>query len=383
MGQVHRLRTRLSDEELLRTEFRLHDPENLPGLNRSVPDPDAHPTIIGYYDETPPGGRAANPNVPFIRCCHCGKRRHWKGYLLRDDHEQTYIIGARQCGREHYGARFDAAEKAFREEQARKRALSRWANMRTLLPNIIAEMEALLTCDGLRTIERKRDEIRRASNSAYEALVRHCGSGNPLIAVKEGRDYAAEADRKARYDRALASFLARPSEERRELRDQGLRPEEETAPIIVRNSEALGPLMGAGFLTEKGDARSALLALRQTLNAIQAIEQAGTSSATPTELNRLLREMTDRPKLLQEALHELAFAELFFAPDNLERMARWSRSATNFTLDHEDGRLIVQDSKRGRSIIERFGNLPFPETRTLSYFHYITEDFLPMTVEAA
>lgn len=51
MGQVHKLRSRrLSDAELLRTDFRLHDPEKMPGLNRGVPDRDAHPIIVGYYN---------------------------------------------------------------------------------------------------------------------------------------------------------------------------------------------------------------------------------------------------------------------------------------------------------------------------------------------
>ena len=47
---------RLTDTQLVSAQFRYTDPENsIAGLNRSVPDREAHPTIIGFYDDTPAG----------------------------------------------------------------------------------------------------------------------------------------------------------------------------------------------------------------------------------------------------------------------------------------------------------------------------------------
>jgi hypothetical protein len=103
-------------------------------LNPNVPDQEADPRIIGYYDVTPTGGKKANRKAPMIRCCHCSRRVHWKGYVVRDSHGETYIIGARNCGREHYGGRFEGEQKAFRQEQARQRTLLRWHNMMKLAP---------------------------------------------------------------------------------------------------------------------------------------------------------------------------------------------------------------------------------------------------------
>ena len=144
MGATSIARRRLSDTELLSAEFRFIDPENSIGdLDLGIPDAAANPVIIGSYDETPPGGRAARPRKPFVRCCHCGKRRHWIGHVIRDDRGHTHIIGSSHCGREHYGVRYVAAERAFRAEEERKAALGRWNNMLKLLPLYEAELTSL------------------------------------------------------------------------------------------------------------------------------------------------------------------------------------------------------------------------------------------------
>lgn len=366
----------------MRTEFRIRDPENIEGLNRGVPDADAHPVIIGYYDETPPGGRAQNPGYPFIRCCHCGLSRHWKGHVVRDDRDQVYIIGASKCGREHYGARYEAAEKAFRDEQARKRALLRWRNMTRLVADMSAEVEALLHSEALAALELKRDEIRRASPEGVRRLLQEEGTGEPLYEIKEERDWAAETERQRRYERALAAFQAKSSEERRELRDAGLRPERDSSPIYVRTTTPLGPLMGAGFLTDVGDVRGAALALRDTLRAVSAIEASGTQETWLTELERVLREMTDRPRAVREARHEVAFAPLFFAADNLERMERWSASHPRCSFHQHEGALVVQDSSRGRSEIAPLVRVDLPPTPVISA-EYRDDEFMPMLAEVA
>lgn len=373
---------RLSDTELLHTEFRIHDPENIEGLNRGVPDPEAHPAIIGYYDVTPPGGRAKNPNFPFIRCCHCGLRRHWRGHVVRDDRDQLYIIGARQCGRQHYGAKYDAAEKAFRDEQARKRALLRWRNMAQLVAEMDAEVDALLHSKALAALELKRDEIRRASPAGLRRLLQEEGTGQPLFEIMDERDHAAEAERQRRYERALATFQAKPSAERRELRDAGLKPELETSPIYVRTTTPLGPLMGAGFLTDRGDVRAAALALRDTLRSVAAIDARGTQNTWLSELERVLREMTDRPRTVREAIHEVVFAPLFFSPDNLERMQRWSASHPRCSYHQHEGALVVQDSSHGRSEIAPLARANLPSTPVISS-EYRDDEFLPILAEVA
>lgn len=377
------LRTRLSDAELIGTEFRVSDPEQLEGLNPNVPDPDAHPIIVGYYDETPAGGRAANPKFPFIRCFHCGLRRHWKGHVVRDDRDQLYIIGASKCGREHYGVQYESAEKAFKNQLARQKALRRWENMLKLAVPMTDEVHLLLHSDTLAALELKRDEIRRASPRAFPHLQQTAAPGQPIIEVRDERNFAAEKERQERYDRAFTAYQSKPSEERRRIRDEGMKPELESDPIYKRDYIQLGYLEGAAFLTDEGDVRGAALALRTTLDGIKSIQAQGTDKATSTELQRLLSQMTDRPDALRRALHAVSFTSLFFAPDNLARLEGWSRGKADYSFHGKGSNLVIYDSSRGQTEIAPLAKVELVTSPTVLYFEYYDEDFLPMMADAA
>jgi len=381
---VRPITRRLTDAQLVSAQFRYSDPENsIAGLNLGVPDPEAHPIIIGYYDETPPGGRAGNPNATFIRCCHCGKRRHWKGHVVRDDRGETYIIGASQCGREHYGVRYDDAEKAFKAEQARRAALIRWTNMVKLVANYRSEVTQLLQAPALGELDLKRDELRRACSEGFGKLVRIATSAEPMFETREERDYEAEKERQTRFERAWAVYQALPSVERRRRRDEGLKPEEDTSPIYRRASTPLGHLVGGGFLTDRGDARQFALDLRKTLDAVGAVDHAGTDSATTTDLNRLLREMTDKPRALDKALAEASFASLFFERENLDRIERWSSGEARFSYQRDGAALVIEDGSLRRARIEPLDKVEFPYHRSLQAAEYLDDQFLPEIVEAA
>lgn len=375
---------RLSDEELLRTEFRYHDPENsIPSLNTGVPDRSANPIIIGSYDETPAGGRMARPRKPFVRCCHCGKRRHWIGHVVRDDRGETYIIGSSSCGREHYGVRYEAAERAFRENEVRKAALLRWRNMLKLIAAYEREVEGLLRCPALGERERKRETLRRASSTGFERIVRFAQAREELIEVREERDYKAEQEREDRYDRALAAFRALPSEVRRRRRDEGLAPEVEEGPIYRKISTPLGHLVGTGFLDELSDVRRLALDLRDTLCSIKKVDAAGTNETWNADLNRLLREITDRPRALRDALISASFDPIFFEADNLKRLERWSASQARYSYRQDGDTLIVDDGLKGVTVVKPFGDIDLPACDEIRGATYLTEEFLPMMCEAA
>ncbi|MFD2780683.1 hypothetical protein ACFS32_05565 [Novosphingobium pokkalii] len=313
---------RLSDAQLISSEFRYANPEiTIPNLNRGVPDPEAHPTIIGYYDDTPPGGRRANPGALFVRCCHCGLRRHWRGHVIRDDQGQIYIIGASKCGREHYGIRYKQAEVAFKAEQTRQRALQRWRNARALVLTYQAEVAEILRSPTLTALEVKCEELRNASPEGFRKLVRIASTNDPMIEILEQRDHDAERDRQARYDRAVTAYYALPVEERIRRNSEGLKPELDTSPIYVRTSTPLGHLTGARYFIDKNDVRTLARTFSQTLGAIDAIDRRGTDSAKTTELTKLLREMHERPVALMNAIVEAGFTELFL---KREILSDWS-----------------------------------------------------------
>jgi hypothetical protein len=373
---------RLTDAQLMSAQFQYFDPENtIAGLNRDVPDPAANPTIIGYYDETPPGGRASR--LPFIRCCHCGKRRHWKGHVIRDDRGETYIIGTRKCGREHYGIRFDAAEKAFKAEQARRSVLIRWNNMLNLVEGYREEVTRLLQSAALGALELKRDELHRASPDGIRKLTKIANTAQPMFETLEFRDVAAEDERRLRFERAITAFEALPSEERRTRRDEGLKPEKDTTPIYRQQTTPLGHLVGGGFLTESGDVRCFALALRKALDEIVGVRNSGTDHVKSLAMSRLLREMTDGPQALNSAITDVSFTPLFFERDNLDRIARWSVSDARFTFSRAGPNLMVDDTSKGRMRIEPLDAIDLPYCDNLQGSPYIGDDFLPEMVDVS
>jgi hypothetical protein len=376
-------RPRLTDSELLQTEFRYYDPENsISRLNRGVPDPDAHPVIIGYYDETPPGGRLAQPPKPFVRCCHCGKRRHWIGHVIRDDKDQVYIIGSSNCGRDHYGVRYEAAERVFRAESQRRATLKRWSNMLSLAPGFERDVQILLGSLVLADRERKRAELKRASPVGFAKLVKAAELAEALHEVEEVRDYAAEQQQRERYERALAAYRALPPLQRRRLRDEGREPELDDRPIYRRISTPLGHLVGTGFLSEN-DPRQAALALRTTLRAVQQIAINGTDSVNPSELNRLLREMTDRPNDLRATLISAGFDVIFFEDNNLVRLERWSSFQARFTYTKEGNAIRVWDASLGNSLVQPIKDEDLPECPAIFAAEYLDDEFKSIMVEAA
>lgn len=367
---------RLHDAELLRTEFRYVSPEtSIEGLNRGVPDADAHPVIIGYYDEKPAGGRKANPDYPFVWCCHCGKRTHWDGLVVRDDRGETYIIGASVCGRAHYGDRFGDAERVFKSERQRRRTLRAWHNAFPLARSIKADIEQALAWPGLATLEMKRDQIRAASEPGYQKLLRYCTTGTEMVAHREVRDHAAEAERERRYSLALAAHRRLPPDLRREARDNGDAPEEDTTPIYVRTSEPLGYLLGGDFLRPDCDPRARAVELAKTVAAIEAIGLDGTDEVDTSRLSELLKRLSDGSTELQTALHNVSFSDLFFSPANLDRLERWSAQEARFGYANDDGVLLVRDSSRGQSRIEPMGDIAAPRSRTIDMMRHLDENF--------
>lgn len=383
-GQSNATSRRLTDAQLISARFRYAQPESaISELNRGVPDPEANPTIIGFYDETPVGGRASNPDFPFVRCCHCGTRRHWKGHVIRDDKGETYIIGASKCGKEHYGIRYESAERAFKAEKERQGALIRWSKMLKILPSYSAEVKRLITSSELGALDVKRDELYRASPLGFHKLAQIASTGDPMFEHIEERDHIAEAEREKRYRNAMVVFEAKPKNERKRLQGEGLAPERDTDPIYKRVSTPLGHLVGGSFLTDRGDVRKYALELRSTIENIDAIEQQGTETARTTELTRLLQEMANRPKKLGDVIREASFTSAFFQDENLDRIGRWSNGERRFSFGRQGDDLIVEDASKGIARIKPIGEFNLPYSDAMSMAHYLDEDFEPMMVAAA
>lgn len=90
----------VSDVELLARVFTVDDPEALDGLVAAVPAISETPAIEFWYDVTPPRrhGRPADPmDRAFVPCVHCKASRHWRGYVMRSDAGERFLVG-KDCG---------------------------------------------------------------------------------------------------------------------------------------------------------------------------------------------------------------------------------------------------------------------------------------------
>lgn len=368
----------IDDAALLGTELRYRDPEHsIPQLTRGVPDPSAEPTIIGWYDETPPGGLSNYASRPYVWCCHCGKPTHWKGWVVQDASGNVYIIGQETCGRDHYGFAFKNVERKFSQVRERQRDLRIWSEFRPLLDPGLVDIEALMASKGLADHDLKRTEIKRASSTAFSILQKIAKSSSPLMRYTSERDFAAEETRKQRYEAALATFNARPVRERRKLTAQGFAPEEETHPIYRREERNLGVMIGTSLVIDDGDVRERALAARKALKAALVVANKGTEGTSTKELREVRKATCNALDELLGELNRLIFAKLFFEPANLARIAEWSQGYEQFRFRADGDNLVIWDRNVGTKIVSPIGELDLPQREGLEAFRHfdLTEEW--------
>ena len=333
---------RISDEQLRNTTFRYSDPEHtILALDRSVPDPTAKIVVIGYYDETPAGGRRANPDYPFVWCCHCGKPTHWKGYVIRDENERVHIIGAQNCGVQHYGVHFDQAARTFDANVSRKRVLERWDLISAKASAARGLVDALLQSRELAEVDNRRIALKRGSPECYRELVRHIVEGSELRRHRRARDLDREATRERQFQQAVAAFQHLPADIRRQRRVDGLAPEPDSQPIFREWTEHFGMIQGGHFLLEDGDIRSKLIATKMALKEIEQIQ--GDAKWVPTAA--MSRAMSSFHRSLTDVVgtrHLLRSSPRFFERENVDRLVAWSNDAEKFSLSRGNPGIIVR-----------------------------------------
>ena len=300
--------SRLSDGKLRMVSFRFHDPErSIERFNRNKPDASRGLDVIGYYDETPPGGRKANPNPEFVWCCHCQKPTHWKGYVIQDGDGELFIIGAQNCGKDHYGVQFDSAEAQFNNQLRRQSVLERWDLAAARAAPLQTAIETLLHCEPLRRIEKLRQDVVKASETCARLLRRHAKTAAPLLLHIVERDHEAERVRQEKYEQAVRAFQYLTPAIRKERRVAGLGPELDESPIYRTWTDNLGHLEGGDFLIDDRDVRATALELRKTIGEVRAIVRQGTEGVPTTILSRHIRALSDQTSELFRRCENLSF----------------------------------------------------------------------------
>lgn len=314
---------RISDEELLGRQFRFDDPEGIANLCRERPRVDLEPEIVGYYQVRPSGGRVANPDVPYIWCCHCQKRTHWNGRVVRDRSGHTYIIGA-DCGRAHYGDSYVAIDRAFDERLARQGLLARWSRILALRETLLPELDRVLQDPFWGAIDRKRQEVRRVAPDLVFRLAPIAKRRSPLIVREVIRDLEAEERRRQSYERAKTRYKSLPKVEQARARREGLAPERDESPIFRTVEESLGPVRGMHALIDDGDVREHALKLKTLVGSMDPIGEL--QATRNSQLSRTLATIRSVGEHLREAFKETGSTWLFFEPGHLAKIERWYAS---------------------------------------------------------
>ena len=311
---------RITDEELLKRQFRYDDPEGIPGLRRDRPDPNLDPEIVGFYQVRPTGGLKANSPASYVWCCHCQKPTHWHGRVVEDRGGGTYIIGV-DCGRKHYGDKFVAIDRTFEDQLARQRLLKRWTEIFELKATLLDEIELVLKDPPWQAIDLKRQQLAKVAPDLVFRLRPKVTKGAPLIIRSRIRDQDAEARREQSFQRAMDRYRSLSKADKAEARREGLKPEAENTPIYRDIEENLGPVRGRHAVMGDGDVRSCALALKKLMIEVGPIE--GLRDVKNSEVVNRLRSIEGAVINLRESFDETASTWLFFTPENLDRIDRW------------------------------------------------------------
>lgn len=326
---------RLTDDQLASTDLRIADPTKVDRYTRDRPDQALAPEIIGEYDLTPPGGMRANPDGPWVWCCHCQKDNHWRGFVIANATGNRYSVG-NDCAAKYYGIEFSSARRTFKDEVTRKGLLERLGALSAAAEGIYAVIAEALHSSSLSMIDAKRKEIGKACANAAFLLSSAAHSGTPLHEQVQVRDLAAEL-----------------------ARDDKLPADADRPPIYKLERRAIGLIDGSAVVRNQDDCRDRLLSLRRAVRQVRAMHKGDTDAVTTETMKKLVVEAESAHRAAEERLAEYRRAPDFFSATNVDRMARWSDSQSGFTIrPNEDGIEIITSTKS--AIVRRFDAISLP-----------------------
>jgi hypothetical protein len=321
--------TGLTDAELSAARLEIDDPLSMPNLCRDKPPAELAPEIVGEY-HLPPG-------TDFIWCCHCQGHHHRNGFVITNSTRQHYLLGS-DCGPKHYDLSFKLARRHHQLKVRRRGILDRLHAIVATAPEVNATIQEALHSEALRLVNAKREELRRASESAYSSLATSVATGMPLNEFVRVRDIAAEQQRDAQL------------------------PGDETGPPIYKTEpHSLGRVAGGAMLRDRGDCRDQLLALRGSIDRVLAVHREITDNFSVPQLTKAVREAEQAWEAARDAINEVELSDAFFTEGNLNRLERWSAESRYFKLIADGQRLIVTNQAGKQTMIEPLPPISLPD----------------------
>lgn len=313
----------LTDEQLSAARLQIDDPLATARLSLEKPSADLTPTIVGEYH--------ISKDHPRLWCCHCQGHRHHNGFVITNEGGFNYLIGSK-CGPDHYGLSFSFAQRDHKAKVQRKGVLERLAAICTAADAVNASIREILHSDGLRLVDQKREELRRASDSAFSALAVSVRTGSMLYEMVQVRDLEAER-----------------------RRDEQLPPDKSGPPIYRDERMPIGRVAGAAIVREKDDCRDHLLSLKAAIEAVVRIRNADTNKQSLQALTKAVKVAEHAWDAAQESIIEAESAPAFFSAENLERLERWTAENRYYRLTRDGSDLLVKNRDTAEL---RIGELP-------------------------
>jgi hypothetical protein len=299
--------SRLSDEELLTTNFHADNPEMLENLLDSPPGGDEVPEIEFTYDTTFSG-------MGMVRCVRCKKkaRNHNKGFVLQFLDGRRMLIG-KDCGEKLYGATFHFVKADFTEAVNRKEALVHRASVLKNKTTICDLFDALAGAECWRTYS----DVKRDFNSSMSEL-----SADLAKAVAR-QDGALSSEQKVRDTLAEAEYETRTGRKTKIFR------------TVVSTA---WHLQGQSFFAPKPLPNKLVLDLVRRAKA--AVWKLGDPAPSTSELRQFfggIRNIVEELKAQCSRVDDLVHV---FSPTQIAAISDWLQSRSLGSLQREGNRLF-------------------------------------------
>jgi hypothetical protein len=337
LSGLDRYWNRLTDEELLATNFTTSDPESLPGLVHALPPAEPLPIVELAYDFRGTGHAR-------LRCVHCNRPIHLAGFVLRTPDERRFLVG-HNCGEEIYGAEFNALRRHFEAKRNRASLLKRMRNLHAALPAFNETLAMLRRHPSVSAFRDFRTGFAKNHARLYGALeMAYYNDAGNLIIFNKVRDPDAEKRADAQYQIDLANWKARSKSQRKH---RYARPEPPAKPIFRTVVENAGRLPASTFFTTKAfsptDYHALLTQLEQLSSSAEADERFLSlyetrarldraelsyckSTATDAFMAQVLFQTNELLRRLEEQIQKLAEPIRLFRAPVLHSLCRWANT---------------------------------------------------------
>lgn len=318
----------LTDEQLSAARLQIDDPLATPRLSTAKPSAELTPSIVGEYH--------FSDEHPKLWCCHCQGHRHRNGFVITNETGSHHMLGSK-CGPDHYGLSFTLAKQDHKAKVQRKGVLERLHAICEIADLVLAAIQEVARSEGLRLVDQKREELRRASDSAFKALANSVRSSSPLHEVVQVRDLDAER-----------------------RRDEQL-PDDKVGPPIYRDERMpIGRVAGVAIVRDRDDCRDCILSLKAAIIAVQKLRRDDTNKHKVQALLKAVRTAEEAWESAQASIVEAEGAPAFFSPENLDRLERWTAGNRYFRLMRDGRNLRVNERDMQERLIERMPSISLP-----------------------